>query len=101
MKDQSKAYIYACLAVLFWSTVASAFKVALRYVGYLQLLFFSAFVSLIVVFIVLIIRQKLHLLKEQTARDCLRSALLGLLNPFLYYIVLFNAYSVLPAQEEV
>jgi drug/metabolite transporter (DMT)-like permease len=29
----------------------------------------------------------------------LRSAFLGLLNPFLYYLVLFKAYSILTAQE--
>jgi drug/metabolite transporter (DMT)-like permease len=29
----------------------------------------------------------------------MRSAFLGLLNPFLYYLVLFKAYDLLPAQE--
>ena len=29
----------------------------------------------------------------------MRSALLGFLNPFLYYLVVFKAYSLLPAQE--
>ncbi|AEH24022.1 hypothetical protein PYCH_03270 [Pyrococcus yayanosii CH1] len=32
-------------------------------------------------------------------RKNLQSAILGFLNPFLYYLVLFNAYSILPAQE--
>jgi drug/metabolite transporter (DMT)-like permease len=31
--------------------------------------------------------------------NILKSALPGILNPFLYYIVLFKAYSLLPAQE--
>ncbi|MFC2077016.1 DMT family transporter [candidate division KSB1 bacterium] len=99
MTDQNKAYIYAGLAVLFWSTVASAFKISLRYVDYLQLLFFSSFVSLTVLFIVLAAKRKLPLLRRQSASDLARSALLGFLNPFLYYIVLFKAYSILPAQE--
>ncbi|MBM3404840.1 MAG: DMT family transporter [Bacteroidetes bacterium] len=34
-------------------------------------------------------------------KDILRSMLMGLLNPFLYYLVLFQAYSMLPAQEAV
>lgn len=32
-------------------------------------------------------------------RDYLWSALLGFLNPYLYYVILFNAYLLLPAQE--
>jgi drug/metabolite transporter (DMT)-like permease len=39
------------------------------------------------------------LLRTFSGGDYLRSALLGFLNPFLYYIVLFKAYSLLPAQQ--
>jgi drug/metabolite transporter (DMT)-like permease len=39
------------------------------------------------------------LFKKYKKNDYLRSALLGFLNPFLYYIILFKAYSILPAQE--
>src|SRR5690554_8078229 len=38
-------------------------------------------------------------LAKLTPRVFLRSAFYGAVNPFLYYIVLFNAYSLLPAQE--
>jgi drug/metabolite transporter (DMT)-like permease len=41
----------------------------------------------------------LVLLLQATKKDFRRSALMGLLNPTLYYLVLFKAYSVLPAQE--
>ena len=37
--------------------------------------------------------------KEYSKKDYCHSALLGFLNPFLYYVVLFKAYSLLPAQE--
>jgi len=99
VKKQKQAYIYAIIAVLFWSTVASAFKVSLRYVDVFQLLFFSSLSSVIILFIILFIQNKLKLLRTYEAKDFLRSALLGFLNPFLYYIVLFNAYSLLRAQE--
>lgn len=33
-----------------------------------------------------------------TRRDYLNSALLGFLNPFLYYLILFKAFSILPGQ---
>lgn len=99
VKIQKQAYIYAAAAVFFWSTVASAFKLSLRYLGVLQLLFWSTAVSVIVLFLILFSQRKLHLLKTFTGRDCMISLLLGLLNPALYYLVLFRAYALLPAQE--
>jgi len=96
---QKQAYIYAIIVVLFWATVASAFKVTLRYVDFLQLLFYSSAVSMAVLFVILLIQNKLKSLKEYSGRDYLHSAMLGFLNPFLYYVVLFKAYSLLKAQE--
>ncbi|MGB2804956.1 MAG: DMT family transporter [Candidatus Zixiibacteriota bacterium] len=99
MEKQKQAYLYAITAVLFWSTVASAFKVSLRYLDFLQLLFFSSIASIIIFFLILLIQNKLSFFKEYSGKDYLRSAMLGFLNPFLYYVVLFKAYSLLPAQE--
>lgn len=99
MDQQKQAYAYAVTAVLLWSTVASAFKLSLRYLNFLQLLFFSSIISTIVLFLILLIQSKLSLLKEYSKKDYLYSLMLGFLNPFLYYVVLFKAYSLLPAQE--
>jgi drug/metabolite transporter (DMT)-like permease len=99
MQKQKEAYIYASIAVFFWSTVASVFKISLRYFDVLQLLFYSTLTSVIVLFIVLCFQKKLSLLKALRKRDYVSSMILGFLNPFIYYIVLFKAYSLLPAQE--
>ena len=99
MEKQKQAYAYAFTAVLFWSTVASAFKVSLRYLDFLQLLFFASIVSILILFLILLIQNKLSLFKEYSRKDYLHSIMLGFLNPFLYYVVLFKAYSLLPAQE--
>ncbi len=85
--------------MLFWSTVASAFKLALRELDYIQLLFLASLSSTAILFIILLIRGNAKELFAQSRKNILRSALLGLLNPFLYYLVLFKAYSLLPAQE--
>jgi drug/metabolite transporter (DMT)-like permease len=53
---------------------------------------------LAVFFIVILIRGKLHELFQVTWRDLGKSAILGFLNPFGYYLVLFQAYNLLPAQ---
>lgn len=99
MDQQRKAYLYAAATVLLWSTVASAFKLSLHHVTPLQLLFYANVVSIFVLFLVLVAQNKLPLLVRYSRRDLLRCALLGALNPFLYYIVLFKAYDLLPAQE--
>jgi len=99
MEKQKKAYFYAILSVLFWSTVASAFKISLRHSDVLPLLFYASVFSTIILFFFLISLRKLNSLRTLSKKDYLHSALLGLLNPFLYYLVLFKAYSILPAQE--
>ncbi|MCF8229919.1 MAG: DMT family transporter [Bacteroidales bacterium] len=99
MKQQNRAYLLALTAILFWSTMSSAFKITLRYIDPLNLLLFASFFSSIVLFALLLVNGKIHLLRQANWRDIRNSAILGLLNPFLYYLVLFRAYELLPAQE--
>ena len=99
MTDQSKAYLYAFSAVLLWSTVATAFKIALIDLDPLQLLLISALVSLIGLFIMAIANSSIRHVLEYSPAQILRSAAMAILNPFLYYIILFKAYEILPAQE--
>ncbi len=99
VKEQKSAYLYAILAVLFWATSASAFKITLRYLDFMQLLFASTLFSLLSLFIILVSRRKFHLIKTSSVKQYLLSAGLGFLNPFLYYLVLLKAYSLLNAQQ--
>ncbi|MBN1975206.1 MAG: DMT family transporter [Sedimentisphaerales bacterium] len=98
MQEQKRAYLYTLMAVLFWATAASAFKISLIYMETLSLLFFASFASTAVLFFYLVYSNKLSLLKTFSKKDYLHSAFLGFLNPFLYYIILLKAYSILPAQ---
>ena len=93
------AYIYAALAVAFWATSATAFKLSLAHVGQLPLLLLATLVSTGVFLAYLAVTGRLTLLRAFTGKDYLWSAGLGLLNPFLYYVILFKAYALLPAQE--
>lgn len=98
MKSFDKAYFYAGLSVLFWSTVATSFKIALRELDPVQLIFYASAVTLVILFLFLLIQGKINLLFRQSKKEIISSLLLGALNPLLYYIVLFRAYSLLPAQ---
>ncbi len=42
MKGNASAIVYACIAVLSWSTVAAAFKIALMYLTYFEKLLIVA-----------------------------------------------------------
>ena len=99
MNKQNQAYFYAVIVVLLWSTIPSAFKISLRYLDVLPLLFYASLVSVIIFFLCLVFSKKLHLLKTFTKKDYVNSALLGFLNPFLYYCFIFQSYTLLPAQQ--
>lgn len=97
--NHRKAYSYALMTVFLWSTVATAFKFSLYYLSPIGLLFYACVSSILLLTSVLIIKKQLHLLWQCSARQYLHSFLFGLLNPFLYYLILFKAYDLLPAQE--
>jgi drug/metabolite transporter (DMT)-like permease len=98
MTHNHKAIVYALMAVFFWSTVASAFKLSLRYLSFIELLLFASLASLVVLFCVLCAQHKIRLLFALKKQELAPSILYGFLNPFLYYIILFKAYDLLPAQ---
>ena len=98
MYRQRQAVLLTLLVVLFWGTAASAFKIALRQVSPYTLLVWAAAVSTCALLLILLGRGQLGRLRALPRPVLVRAALLGLLNPFLYYLVLFTAYSLLPGQ---
>ncbi|PKQ63721.1 hypothetical protein BZG01_15525 [Labilibaculum manganireducens] len=98
MDTQKKAYIYALSAIFCWSTVATAFKIALRGMDFLHLLLISSGIAVLFLGCLLLFTSQLQKTFSGSTKDYIRSAGLGFLNPFLYYLVLLKAYSILPAQ---
>jgi len=98
MEKSDKSLAFALAAVLIWSTVATAFKIGLRELHFSQLIFIAAGISTLFLFGYLLATGKLGLLKKTTRKDIFQSAITGALNPFGYYLILFKAYSLLPAQ---
>jgi drug/metabolite transporter (DMT)-like permease len=99
MYNQRKAYIFALITVGLWSTVATASKLSLRHLSPAELLMYACIVSSIVLFLVVLAQRKLRALLALSWRDWLTSIGFGLLNPFCYYLILFQAYDLLPAQQ--
>lgn len=98
MKKQSKAYIFAFIAIFFWSTVAVPFKIGLQHFHFIHFLFITITIAVIVSFITLVFQNKISHLKNITKKEWVWLIIGGFLNPFLYYLMLFKAYSILPAQ---
>ena len=99
MTNQAKAYIFALVSVLLWSTVASAFKISLRYLSPVELLFYASCMSCCVLLGALALQNKLNLLTSVNLEVWKTSLLFGFLSPFLYYLILLKAYDLLPAQQ--
>ncbi len=98
MKKQKKAYFLALVAILFWSTMSSAFKISLRFISFDLLIFWSAIIGLLALTLILAFNKEISFKQQFTKRNILRSAVMGFFNPFLYYLVLLKAYSLLEAQ---
>lgn len=99
MKNQRLAMLSGLGAVLLWSTVATAFKLTLGYYTPLQMLLMACLTSVAVLALLLAIRGQLSGVFRLSLPQYLQSMVLGLINPFLYYLLLFGAFDRLPAQE--
>src|SRR5699024_6870039 len=99
MKNQKKAYLYGLGAVACWSTVATAFKLSLGYFSPAQLLLVATATSSLLLLGILAWQGKLPLLANSLKAHPGYYLLLVLINPTLYYLVLFEAYDRLPAQQ--
>ncbi|MCK4502683.1 MAG: DMT family transporter [Desulfuromonadales bacterium] len=99
MNLQRRVLLYGLSAVLLWSTVATAFKLSLRYLSPIELLVYSSIVATLLLGAILLYQGKLGQTLKCSGKEYLLSLLLGLLNPFLYYLLLFEAYALLPAQQ--
>jgi len=81
--------------------VGTAFKITLKHLNYAQLLLVASLVSLMVLGILIVVNHQIPLIRKTNLKQISYSALLGFLNPFAYYLILFKAYSLLKAQEAV
>lgn len=98
VKNNKTALVSAGIVLLLWSSVATAFKIALRYLEPFELLFLSVLTSFLALSIMMLVTGKFKHLKNVPKNNAYRLMLAGLLNPVIYYLLLFKAYDLLPAQ---
>ena len=92
--QERKALVFALCAVLLWSTVATGFKLGLEHLLPLQLLLTGTCISWVLFGIAASVCKtyKISLGELPTI------VVLGTINPFAYYLIVFGSYSRLPAQ---
>ena len=99
MTRDRQALLLGLTAVLLWSTVATAFKLALQELDVFQLVAYAVLVSAIALLLLVVLQGKLALLARYSREHLPFYLALALLNPLMYYLVLLRAYDLLPAQQ--
>ncbi|MBV1789765.1 DMT family transporter [Marinobacterium sp. D7] len=99
VKNQSRAMLLGGAAVLLWSTVATAFKLSLQWLSPLQLLGWASLFSTLVLAVAVSWQHQWGALFATLKARPVYYLLLGAINPAIYYLVLFRAYDLLPAQQ--
>ncbi len=98
LSPDHRALLFGLGAVLCWSTVATAFKIALSLVDTYQLLFFATLTASVILLTLVLFKFGVTTLVGNFCSHWKLTLLAGLLNPIVYYHLLFRAYDLLPAQ---
>ena len=99
MNNERRAFGFGMAAVLLWSTVATAFKLTLTVFTPIQMLAVACFVSVLALTGICWAQGRLNQLLPTFLSNPWYFLLLGLINPFAYYLILFKAYELLPASQ--
>src|SRR5690242_15294843 len=94
-----KAYIYVGLSALLWASIGAVGKILLQNLDNIQVLFFASLFGFIGLFLIVLIKKKLPIIKTYSWKDYAILAGMSFLGVFLYSFFLFGALDLLPAQE--
>lgn len=98
MSDSKKSILLATVAILSWSTVATAFKIALRELSVYEMLLVASVTALLVMAGWITVTNRWKEILSLPRKAWAAFAILGLINPVCYYLILFQSYDMLPAQ---
>lgn len=98
MTENGKSIVLGATAVLSWATVATAFKIALAQLTVYNMLLVATITATVIYTVMMTIERRWKSLAKIPGKAVVEAMALGLLNPTVYYMVLFQAYDKLPAQ---
>ena len=94
-----KAYIYAGISILLWSTIATVSKLLLTSIDSYGVLMLSALFASVALLLSTVLNGKIKLLGHYRARDWLLSLVIGLPGTFLYNAFLYAGTARMAASE--
>lgn len=98
MRDSTRASLLGSVAVASWATVATAFKIALAQLSVYETIFIATLTALAIFAIQMTVSRQWSELRSLSRSDWSLLAVMGAVNPVAYYLILFQAYDLLPAQ---
>ncbi len=98
-KTKIRAYVYVILCIVSWALIPVCSKKVLIGMNNFAMLLFSNFISFITLGIYITFEKKWGVLKRYATKDYLYMSFLGILGSFVYYILLYGAFSMATAQE--
>ena len=99
MKSTKKAYLYALISILFWSTLATVSKLLLGESSSYTVLMCSSLFAAVALLISTVANKKIKLLKSYRAKDYLLTMLIGLPGAFLYNVFLYEGTARMAASQ--
>lgn len=94
-----KAFLYASVSILFWSTLATVSKLLLGTLNSFGVLMFSSFFACLALFFANLITGKLKILKTYKFKDFLLIISTSSLGTFFYYAFLYAGTSKMAASQ--
>lgn len=94
-----KAYGYAAVSILMWSTVATVSKLLLGTMTSYQVLCVSALFASAFLLVVNVVTGNIKKLKSYRPRDYLTMVLISLPGTFLYYVFYYSGTAIMPASQ--
>ncbi len=94
-----KTYIFACITIFLWSTVATVAKLLLDSYNKFQVLWISSLFAFLFLLLVNIFTGNIKKLREYKTKDIITSVLIGLPGTFFYYVFYYTGTALMPASQ--
>ncbi len=99
MDEKRLPYLYLAVPILFWSGVPAVAKLALGELNNFQLLFFNCIVAVISLSLAVLLQNKQNYLLKYTKFDYLKMFGMGFLGIYLYYVLLYGSFALVPSGQ--
>lgn len=99
MNKNIKAYFHITLVIIAWAISPVLFKLLVRNLSPLQIVFYILLFAVISSFVMIILQGKIKILKKYSRKDYLIFLLMGFIGIFIYHLIYVYGFKLLPAAE--